>query len=161
MTGPEPPGALYPPPKKAKSTALSVLLLAVGAVVGAAGAWWVVAERTPEPGAVVTVIRLDDDNYQITVDGDIYESDNCICPDIEITEEDAVATARAEINFEPERTAARMLRQGFPTRPVWVVVFTVTDPEGGRDNFLRHAAVRVDARTGEVLNVEVSEPGNG
>ena len=54
-----------------------MLLLAAGAAAGAAGAWWVLAERTPEPGAVVTAIRLNND-YQITVDGDVYEpGDNC------------------------------------------------------------------------------------
>ena len=83
------------------------------------------------------------------------------CSGVEISEEDAVATARAEIDFNPERTEARVLRQGFPTRPVWVVVFTVRDPEGGRDDFLRHAAVRVDARTGELLDVEISKPDDG
>lgn len=83
------------------------------------------------------------------------------CSGIEITEEDAVATARAEIDFEPERTEARVLRQGIPTRPVWVVVFTVPDPEGGRNDFLRHAAVWVDARTGELIDVEISEPDDG
>lgn len=79
MTGLEPPGSFYPPPKKAKakSAALAVLLLTVGAAAGATGAWWVLAERTPEPGAVVTAIKLGDD-YQITVDGDIYEpGDDC------------------------------------------------------------------------------------
>lgn len=83
------------------------------------------------------------------------------CSGIEISEEDAVATARAEIDFEPERTEARVLRQGFPPAPVWVVVFTVPDPEGGRNDFLRHAAVRVDARTGELIDVEISEPDDG
>ena len=83
------------------------------------------------------------------------------CSGVEITEEEAVATARAEIDFEPERTEARVLRQGIPTRPVWVVVFTVPDPEGGSDDFLRHAAVWVDAGTGEVLDVEISQPDDG
>ena len=83
------------------------------------------------------------------------------CSGVEISEEDAVATARAQIDFEPERTEARVLRQGISTRPVWVVVFTVPDPEGGRNDFLRHAAVRVDASSGELIDVEISEPDNG
>ena len=83
------------------------------------------------------------------------------CSGIEISEEDAVATARAQIDFEPERTEARVLRQGIPTRPVWVVVFTVPDPEGGRNDFLRHAAVWVDASSGELLDVKISEPNDG
>lgn len=83
------------------------------------------------------------------------------CSGVEISEEDAVATARAQIDFEPERTEARVLRQGIPTRPVWVVVFTVPDPEGGRNDFLRHAAVWVDASSGELIDVEISEPDDG
>lgn len=83
------------------------------------------------------------------------------CSGVEISEEDAVATARAQIDFEPERTEARVLRQGIPTRPVWVVVFTVPDPEGGRNDFLRHAAVWVDASSGELIDVEISEPDGG
>ena len=49
------------------------------------------------------------------------------------------------------------------TSAVWVVVFTVDDPDpdAGRNEFLRHAAVRVDASTGEVLDVDISEPDGG
>ncbi len=83
------------------------------------------------------------------------------CSGVEISEEDAVATARAEIDFEPERTHARVLRQGIPAQPVWVVVFIVQDPEGGRDDYLHHAAVRVHASTGEVLDVEVFKSDGG
>ena len=90
------------------------------------------------------------------------------CTGVSIEEEEAVATALAaleqsEDGFVPERTEARILRQGIPTSSVWVVVFTVADPDpdAGRNEFLRHAAVRVDARTGEVLDVDISEPDGG
>ena len=83
------------------------------------------------------------------------------CSGVEISEEDAVSTARAEIGFEPERTEARVLRQGIPAQPVWVVVFTVREPGGGRNDFLHHAAVRVHASTGELLDVEVFKSDGG
>lgn len=83
------------------------------------------------------------------------------CSGVEISEEDAVATARAQIDFEPERTEARVLRQGIPAQPMWVVVFIVQDPEGGRDDFLHHAAVRVHASTGELLDVEIFKSDSG
>lgn len=83
------------------------------------------------------------------------------CSGVEISEEDAVATARAQIDFEPERIEARVLRQGIPAQPMWVVVFIVQDPEGGRDDFLHHAAVRVHASTGELLDVEVFKSDGG
>ncbi len=83
------------------------------------------------------------------------------CSGVEIEEEEAVAAARAEIDFEPERTEARVLRQGIGAQPVWMVVFTVRDPEGGREDFLHHAAVEVDVRTGEVLEVNVIKSDRG
>ena len=90
------------------------------------------------------------------------------CTGVEITEEEAVAAARAALEqsddaFVPERTEARVLRQGIPTTVLWIVVFTVDDPdpEAGRNEFLRHAAVKVSARTGEVLEVDISEPDDG
>ena len=90
------------------------------------------------------------------------------CSGVKIEEEEAIATALAALEqsdnaFVPERTEARILRQGIPTSSVWVVVFTVEDPDpdAGRNEFLRHAAVRVDANTGKVLAVDISEPDGG
>ena len=90
------------------------------------------------------------------------------CSGVKIEEEEAIATALAAFEqsdnaFVPERTEARILRQGIPTSSVWVVVFTVADPDpdAGRNEFLRHAVVRVDASTGKVLAVDISEPDGG
>ena len=90
------------------------------------------------------------------------------CSGVEIEEEEAVATALAALEqsdggFVPEHTEARILRQGMPTSVVWVVVFKVDDPDpdAGRNEFLRHAAVMVNASTGEVINVDISEPDGG
>ena len=88
------------------------------------------------------------------------------CRGVDITEEEAVATARSALAaesgaFAPERVEAKVLRQGFPPDPMWVVVFTVPDPEGGREDFLQHAAIWVDARTGEVRLVNIDEPAEG
>lgn len=88
------------------------------------------------------------------------------CQGVDITEEEAVATARSVLAadpgaFEPARVEAKVLRQGFPPDPMWIVVLSVPDPEGGAEDFLHHAAVWVDARTGEVRQVEVSKPEEG
>ncbi|MXV88485.1 MAG: hypothetical protein F4117_14370 [Acidimicrobiales bacterium] len=88
------------------------------------------------------------------------------CSGVDISEGQAVNTARAALAahpeaFEPERTEAKVLRQGFPPTPMWVVVFTVPDPEGGPEQFLHHAAVWVHAGTGELRQVDVSEPDDG
>ena len=87
------------------------------------------------------------------------------CSGVDVTREEAVANATAAFEshegyFEPVNTEARVLRQGIPTRAVWFVVFTVPDPDGSRNDFLHRATVRVDAGSGDVLDVEVTAPGN-
>ncbi|WP_423917156.1 hypothetical protein [Candidatus Poriferisodalis sp.] len=85
------------------------------------------------------------------------------CSGIDIEEGQAIATARAALEthpraFTPERTETKILRQGFPPTAMWVIVFTVQDPEGGPEEFLQHAAIWVDAGTGEVRQVNVGKP---
>ena len=85
------------------------------------------------------------------------------CSGIDIEEDQAIATARAALEthprtFTPERTETKILRQGFPPTAMWVIVFTVQDPEGGPEDFLRHAAIWVDAGTGELRQVNVGKP---
>ena len=84
------------------------------------------------------------------------------CSGVDISQEEAVANATAAFEaqegyFEPEETRARVLRQGIPTRAVWFVVFTVPYPDGSRGEFLHHATVMVDAGTGDVLDVDITE----
>ncbi len=87
------------------------------------------------------------------------------CSGVEIDEDRAVAAARAALDsaegsFVPERTEVKLIRQGFPPRPRWAVVFVVPDPEGApRSAYLRRAAVTVDAATGEVVEVDIAASG--
>lgn len=88
------------------------------------------------------------------------------CRGVDITEEQAIAAATNALAadpgaFEPDKIEAKVLRQGFPPSPMWIVVFTVPDPEGGSEDFLRHAAVWVDAGTGEIRRVSLTEPDGG
>lgn len=88
------------------------------------------------------------------------------CRGVDITEEQAITTATNALAadpgaFEPDKVEAKILRQGFPPSPMWIVVFTVPDPEGDSEDFLRHAAVWVDAGTGEIRQVNVNEPDEG
>ncbi len=87
------------------------------------------------------------------------------CSGVDLEENEAVALARAELDshpngFTPERTEAKVLRQGFPPAPMWVVVFTVPDPDGGPEDFLHHAAIWVHAGTGEIREVQVGGAGD-
>lgn len=88
------------------------------------------------------------------------------CSGVEITEEQAVATARAALDdaeggFIPERVEVKLIRQGFPPQPRWAVVFVIPDPEGGRSAYLRRAAITVNAATGELLEVDIAGSGEG
>ncbi len=78
------------------------------------------------------------------------------CSGVEVDEDEAIATAVQEIDFQPERTEARLLRQG--TGTAWIVVFTIKDPDGGRDDFLRHVTVRIHPTTGAVIDVTDRSP---
>lgn len=86
------------------------------------------------------------------------------CSGVEIGEEAAVATARAalenaEDSFVPDHVEVKLIRQGFPPQARWAVVLVIRDPEGGRQSYLRRAAVTVDARTGEVLEIDIAGSG--
>ena len=85
------------------------------------------------------------------------------CGGRNVEQEQAVATASAALAaepgaFAPEKTEAKLLRQGFPAKLMWVVVFTVADPEGGPEEFLHKADIWVNANTGELEQVIVHEP---
>ena len=82
------------------------------------------------------------------------------CGGADIGDEQAIATARAALAaesgaFVPTKTEAKLLRQGFPAQLLWVVVFTVADPDGDREDFLHKADIWVHANTGEVRQVIV------
>ena len=85
------------------------------------------------------------------------------CGGREIEEDQAIATARTALAgepgaFAPEKTEAKLLRQGFPAKLMWVVVFSVADPEGGPEDFLHKADIWVNANTGELEQVIVHQP---
>ena len=87
------------------------------------------------------------------------------CSGVDIEESQAIATARAELDahpdtFTPDKTETKVLRQGFPPTPYWVVVFTVRDPEGDAEDFLHHAAIWVHAGTGQIREVQVGGTGD-
>ena len=92
--------------------------------------------------------------------------------DTRVYEQEAISIAQTALAadpgaFAPERIEARVLDEAYQDRqvwsdgvdgalePVWVVVFTVGDPAGGRGDFLHHAAVWVDGISGEVKQVTV------
>ncbi len=88
------------------------------------------------------------------------------CSGVDISQEEAITAARTALAahpdaFEPARVEAKVLRQGFPPDPVWVVVLTVADPEGSSEDFLHHAGIWVDAKTAQVRQIDISGSAHG
>jgi hypothetical protein len=82
---------------------------------------------------------------------------SCQQDQVRITEQQAIAKAEEQVDFTPENTQIRLLRQGLNTRPFWIVSLSI--PKGDSDDtFSRLALVHIDANTGEVT--EVSEQRN-
>jgi hypothetical protein len=75
----------------------------------------------------------------------------CQQSQIRVTQEQAIATAKDRVRFEPEDTQIRLLRQGLDREPFWVVSLSIPS---GDNTFSALAVVRIDANTGEVVQVD-------
>jgi hypothetical protein len=75
----------------------------------------------------------------------------CQQSQVRVSKEEAIATARGEVDFAPRRTQIRLLRQGIQSKPYWIVSLSI--PGEREDTFERLATVRLDANTGEVVEV--------
>jgi hypothetical protein len=67
-----------------------------------------------------------------------------------VSKDEAVAIARAEVDFTPEGHNIRFMRRGIPPRPFWAVSFWIRAPEGG---YSKVTVAIVDANTGRVTEV--------
>ena len=76
---------------------------------------------------------------------------SCQRSQVRVSQERAIATARLEAGFKPERTQIRLVRQGLTSRPYWAISFSVPATSG--DGFAKLTTVRIDANTGEVAAV--------
>ena len=77
-------------------------------------------------------------------------SQSCQQAQVRIPQEQAIASARAQIDFRPARTQIRLVRQGLNAKPYWAVSLSVPARDGAP---ARVATVRVDANTGKVAAV--------
>jgi hypothetical protein len=82
-----------------------------------------------------------------------FVSRSCQQSQIRVTKEQAIATAEERVDFTPENTQVRLLRQGLTSQPFWIVSLSIPTSEGA-DTFRRLALVRVDANTGKVESVQ-------
>jgi hypothetical protein len=84
-------------------------------------------------------------------------SRSCQQDQVRITKDQAIATAKLQIQFAPTRTQIRLLRQGLSARPNWIVSLSIprAHPQSAATEFRELAVVRVDANTGKVVDVKV------
>jgi hypothetical protein len=78
----------------------------------------------------------------------IFAAQSCQQSQVRVDKERAIATARPEADFTPQRTQIRLVRQGLTARPFWAVSFSI--PAASGDGYARLTTVRVDANTGKV-----------
>jgi hypothetical protein len=85
----------------------------------------------------------------------LFAARSCQQSQVRISQERAVALAREQVRFTPDRTQVRLVRQGLTSRPYWAISMSVpkrsSTQVGGE--FRRLAVVRVDANTGKVVAV--------
>ena len=76
----------------------------------------------------------------------------CQQSQIRLTKDQAIAKAEREIDFKPDRTQIRLLRQGIQSEPFWIVSLSI---RGADENTFRELAiVRIDANSGKVESVK-------
>ena len=75
----------------------------------------------------------------------------CQKSQIRVDKDQAIATAKQRIDFEPRRTQIRLLRQGITSEPYWIVSLSI--PTERDDVFRKLALVKIDANTGKVESV--------
>lgn len=80
-----------------------------------------------------------------------FVAKSCQQSQVRVTKEQAVATAKRAVDFEPRITNVRLLRQGLGSKAFWFVNLSV-----GRDadQPRRLSVVKIDANTGEVEDVD-------
>jgi hypothetical protein len=76
----------------------------------------------------------------------------CQQSQIRLTKDQAIAKAQRQIDFKPDRTQIRLLRQGITSKPYWIVSLSI--PTERNDVFSKLALVKIDANTGKVESVK-------
>ena len=78
-------------------------------------------------------------------------SQTCQKSSIRLDKNQAIAKASAQVDFSPTRTQIRLLRQGIPSKPYWIV--SLSRPGKREGTFTALATVRINANTGKVETV--------
>lgn len=103
---------------------------------------------TPARAAVIVVL------FAVAV----LFSRSCQQAQVRLTKDQAIATAKREVDFTPKRVAVRMVRQGITSKPFWAVSLSVpagTRSQGtlGADRFSKLTVVKINANSGKVEEI--------
>ena len=75
----------------------------------------------------------------------------CQKSQIRYDKNEAISTAKRPVDFTPQRTQIRLLRQGLNSKPYWIV--SLSTPGTQRGTFHNLAVVKIDANTGKVKSI--------
>jgi uncharacterized membrane protein YkoI len=76
----------------------------------------------------------------------------CQKSQLRLNKDQAIEKAEAQVAFEPKRTQIRLLRQGIPGKPYWIV--SLSRPGKRPGTFSELAVVRINANTGKVVDIK-------
>lgn len=76
----------------------------------------------------------------------------CQKSQVRVDKNQAIATAKKETDFTPQRTQIRLLRQGITSKPYWIVSLSI--PTEQNDVFSELVLVKIDANNGKVHSVQ-------
>ena len=80
-----------------------------------------------------------------------FTSRACDQSRVSVSQTEAVAPARTQIDYPPDGHNVRFLRRGLTQHPYWAVSLWTRRPDG--DGYERVTVVVVDARSGEVSEI--------
>ena len=75
----------------------------------------------------------------------------CQKSSIRLDKNQALAKAKAQVDFTPKREQVRLLRQGLSSKPYWMV--SLSRPGKREGTFSRLAVFRINANTGKLERV--------
>jgi uncharacterized membrane protein YkoI len=78
-------------------------------------------------------------------------SRSCQHREVRIDQQRAIAIAREQIDYQPDRAAVRLIRRGVPSRAYWAVSLPSAKPK-------RSTTVVLSATTGKVVEVTRERP---
>jgi hypothetical protein len=84
-----------------------------------------------------------------------FAAQTCQKSQIRFNKNQAIATAKQQVDFTPDRTQVRLLRQGLNSKPYWIVSLSTAGRQKGTFHDLE--VVKIDANTGKVKSVNGPE----